>query len=191
MTDEALASLESCLWTLAAGLLYLPVANGAIFWLLLRSGEYGVRAHTLGFSPARDVALGLAAGGGMALAWVVFARRTLAGQRLSLALSGWPQRPPPGRLWTTSLAAVGEELLFRAVLQPMVGPVAATLLFAAAHVPWRRTLWAWPLTALVSGAVCAALYAVTGAVLAGVVAQVVLGLTSTSRAVLRTRATVS
>jgi membrane protease YdiL (CAAX protease family) len=49
-------------------------------------------------------------------------------------------------------SAVGEEWLFRGVLQSWVGPVLATLLFAALHFPYRSGLLPWTLFALVLGA---------------------------------------
>lgn len=51
-----------------------------------------------------------------------------------------------------SLSALGEEWLFRGVLQPWIGPVPATLLFGGLHFPYRPGLLPWTLFALVVGA---------------------------------------
>ncbi|HDQ13999.1 MAG TPA: CPBP family intramembrane metalloprotease [Sediminispirochaeta sp.] len=48
-------------------------------------------------------------------------------------------------------SAIGEEMLFRGALQPIIGILPATLLFALSHFPLRRELWIWPLYALVMG----------------------------------------
>ncbi len=57
--------------------------------------------------------------------------------------------------WLAVLSGIGEESLFRGPLQVALGPVPATLLFAAAHGLGNRRLWPWPLFALVAGGVFA------------------------------------
>lgn len=49
------------------------------------------------------------------------------------------------------LSAFGEEVLFRGVLQPRVGLLLATVLFAALHFPVRRALLPWTAFAFVLG----------------------------------------
>jgi len=58
-------------------------------------------------------------------------------------------------LWMALASSVGEELFFRGLLQPLIGPVWATALFAMAHVPMERRLWTWPFFAFAVGAVFA------------------------------------
>lgn len=48
-------------------------------------------------------------------------------------------------------SSIGEEAFFRGVLQPWLGLVNATLIFAAVHVPMSRKLLAWPFFALAIG----------------------------------------
>ena len=55
------------------------------------------------------------------------------------------------------LSGMGEEALFRGPLQAALGPVLATLLFAALHGLGNRRLWPWPLFAALAGGVFAAL----------------------------------
>ena len=52
--------------------------------------------------------------------------------------------------------------------------VLGVVLFAGAHLPVDRNLWLWPVFALVVGALFAALYEVTGAVLAPATAHFVI-----------------
>jgi membrane protease YdiL (CAAX protease family) len=54
------------------------------------------------------------------------------------------------------LSALGEEILFRGVLQPRVGLLLASVLFAALHFPYRRALLPWTGFALVLGLVLGA-----------------------------------
>lgn len=60
--------------------------------------------------------------------------------------------------WTTAdaasvalLSGLAEEALMRAVLQPLIGLLAAAGLFALLHVVPDRDLWLWPVFALVLG----------------------------------------
>lgn len=50
-------------------------------------------------------------------------------------------------------SSIAEEAFFRGVLQPWLGLVNATLIFAAVHVPMSRKLLAWPVFALAIGLV--------------------------------------
>lgn len=54
-------------------------------------------------------------------------------------------------------SAAGEELLFRGVIQPKLGLIAASLLFALSHFPVRKELILWPFYALTMGLVLGAL----------------------------------
>lgn len=71
-------------------------------------------------------------------------------------LQAWQARLVSG--WTTAdavsvsvLSGLAEEALMRAVLQPVIGLIAAAALFAVLHVVPDRGLWLWPVLALVLG----------------------------------------
>ncbi|MFW5715107.1 MAG: CPBP family intramembrane glutamic endopeptidase [bacterium] len=51
------------------------------------------------------------------------------------------------------LSAYGEELFFRGALQPAVGYLPATVLFALSHFPPQKSMLIWPFYALAMGAV--------------------------------------
>ena len=70
------------------------------------------------------------------------------------------------------LSGVGEELLFRGVLQPWLGPVAATALFAAAHLGPGARFWMWACWAGAAGIAFASMTIHTGNLLAAIVAHV-------------------
>ena len=63
----------------------------------------------------------------------------------------------PRALALALLSGIGEEALFRGPLQVALGPLPATLAFAALHGLGNRRLWPWPLFALAAGSVFAAL----------------------------------
>lgn len=57
----------------------------------------------------------------------------------------------PVMLVVVVAAGIGEELLFRGGLQPIVGLVPAALLFGFSHGGWRKEMWAYAVAATVSG----------------------------------------
>jgi membrane protease YdiL (CAAX protease family) len=163
--DEA--SLVSWTWTATSLVFHLAVINGVVLTLWLTGGEYLLDRRLLGLHPWRSVALGLLLGAGLAATarlpplrpmWVALVRRA---------------SPPSvaGRVLVLAMGAVAEEMFFRGVLFHLAGPIAATVLFAAAHVPSERALWAWPLTGLFTGAVLGALHHDAGGVLGPILAH--------------------
>nr|WP_245301951.1 P1 family peptidase [Symbiobacterium terraclitae] len=59
-------------------------------------------------------------------------------------------------------SALGEELLFRGGLQPLVGLLPAAFLFGFSHGGWQRENWAYVVVAALSGSIFGAAYALTG-----------------------------
>lgn len=78
------------------------------------------------------------------------------------------------RLWqivlVSALAGLGEELLFRGVIQPLTGLVAASVLFGAIHIG-GRTLIGYGIWAACIGALMGGLTLVTGGLTAAIVAH--------------------
>ncbi len=90
--------------------------------------------------PAVQLALGLALGGAYSVVALVDYRRNAGSERMRatvegyscLDLSGW------NPLWISLAAGIGEEVLFRAALQPHIGIWLTSALFALAHVKAYR-----------------------------------------------------
>ena len=98
--------------------------------------------------------------------------RSAAGRALADELARLVGPLGAGRALVLAAASgLGEELLFRGALQPRVGWLVATLLFAAAHFVPLPGLRSWAGFALVAGAVFGALFALTGDLLAPVLAH--------------------
>jgi membrane protease YdiL (CAAX protease family) len=72
------------------------------------------------------------------------------------------------------LSALGEELLFRALLMPMVGLVAQAALFGLAHQLPGRSRWIWVLWASIMGLVLGVLHRTTGSILGPILAHAVI-----------------
>jgi len=60
------------------------------------------------------------------------------------------------------LSGLGEEILFRGAVQPLLGFVPATVLFALSHFPVKRDMWIWPIYALGMGVVLGLLRSIGG-----------------------------
>jgi membrane protease YdiL (CAAX protease family) len=130
---------------------YLPVIMGSLLWLYQVGQEWLVWARLVGDRPLLDAAVGLVVGVGLVVA-SRFGERTGPGARAASVLAHHMGRVTwPGLLAVGCTSALGEELLFRGVLQPTLGLTVAAILFAAAHVPFREELWPWTVQALLHG----------------------------------------
>jgi membrane protease YdiL (CAAX protease family) len=174
---ESLEWLEEWAWNALVVMFYLPVANGAILYLWWTDGPFAVRAHTLGFQPLRDAAVGLAVGLALFTIQAALTPRVPALRGLAQGLGEAIGRPGwIGCLLVAGASALGEELLFRGVIQERLGLAVGVVAFALAHVPWERRMLPWPLLALGSGLVLGLLYERTGAVVAPFVAHLAVNL---------------
>jgi membrane protease YdiL (CAAX protease family) len=68
----------------------------------------------------------------------------------------------PVMLVVVVAAGIGEELLFRGGLQPIIGLVPAALLFGFSHGGWRKEMWAYAVAATLSGTLFGLAYLWTG-----------------------------
>lgn len=162
-------------WLIGTLVFYAPLAAAAVVWIAVRHGEAAVWARVIGSAPGRDVLLGALVGLGVVGA-TRLAHHLLPGIDSMARALGRALGPLSllGCLVLALLSGITEEMVFRAALQPGIGPVWATLVFAAVHAPFERDLWAWPLFALVVGGLFATLFAATGAALAPMVAHIVI-----------------
>jgi hypothetical protein len=130
--------------------------------------------------PARDAVVGLAAAFVLALGnyllltrappnWVVNGVRAVYRETIVPLFGGLR---PLDVILIGAAAGVGEEWLFRGVLQPLVGLAAASVLFGLAHVGGRRML-PFGVWAMGMGLVMGGLAILTGGLTAPVVAHAV------------------
>jgi membrane protease YdiL (CAAX protease family) len=156
---------------------YATLAALAAAWRLLVDGVFPWRLTPApALAPAwQRLALGFGAG----LALVAVSRQatahTRAGRALAAELGRLLGPLSTRRAFAFALASgLAEEAFFRGALQPRVGLVIATALFAAAHYVPRPGLRAWSLFALAAGFVFGALFEWTGDLLAPAVAHAVV-----------------
>lgn len=86
-------------------------------------------------------------------------------------------RPKDGELFLLAAAsALGEEVLFRGAMLDAWGLWVSSLVFALLHIPPRRSLWPWTVSAFVMGLGFALLTWATGNLGAAVAAHFVINL---------------
>jgi membrane protease YdiL (CAAX protease family) len=140
-----------------------------IAWATIAHGSAFAPQHQAWFSaePAHALVIGFAAAFAIAAATVTVTRllvtRTEWARRLHLALRVYVIDLTFSRIVLLSLlSAAGEELLFRAALQPSLGIITSACLFGAVHVPPRGTGLVWPLWATLMGVAFGILYQAAG-----------------------------
>ena len=164
MTDPARVTMVALL---------VQTALGVAGWFGAAAGPWPLR---FGARPLASVAVGMGVGAALAAlmqwlltrppAWIEALRRTVDDQLVPTV-----GRLGPGQIVLVSVAAgIGEELCFRGWLQPLAGPLVASLAFGAAHVAGVRTL-ALGVWATIMGGVLGALVGPTGGIGASMTAH--------------------
>jgi membrane protease YdiL (CAAX protease family) len=132
-------------------------------------------AAARGIAWPSDAASGALAGAAVILASRWLTAHTRAGAALARSLARALGSLSPAQCVVLALASgIAEEALFRGALQPSLGWIGASVLFALAHFVPRRELLAWSAFALAGGLLLGGLYAWTGNLLAPVVAHVLV-----------------
>lgn len=144
----------------------MAVLSIALGWWL---GERNILSRL----PARDTALWVevALGAGCGVAAVALSRmleRLFSwARRLSVAMRDLLGRMDSAAiLWWAAGSAIGEELFFRALLQPWLGLTLTSVLFGVLHMGPDRRYWPWTVMAVGMGFGFGWMYDSTGSVLA-------------------------
>jgi membrane protease YdiL (CAAX protease family) len=105
----------------------------------------------------------------------VMVRRAAWARALHEALRPAVHRAGDGWLLAVALAsAVGEELLFRGLLVPILGVVLSAIVFGALHQIRGQARWGWMAWATVMGLLFGGLFAATGSLAGPVVAHAII-----------------
>ena len=152
-----------------AALFYGSLTVAAILW----SGLRGLDPRFFGHSAVLSALLGaLTAAATVSLGLMAY--RLLHVLR-EVAEELAPRLVDGARRWDLVLVSVfsgvGEEAFFRGALQPLVGLVAASLIFGALHVGPDRRYLVWTVWAVLAGFLFGALYEVTEGLLAPILAH--------------------
>ena len=152
--------------TLAAGLAVV-FCEGHVFthpspWLALDAST----------SLAASVVLGLAFTAVVVATTRVFVSRFGWADRLASELRPFARGLGPADvLLLAILSSLGEELLFRALLLPLIGLLASSALFGIVHQVRGPSRWAWAIWAAVVGLGLGAIFALTGSLVGSLVAH--------------------
>lgn len=157
---------------------YGAVALGALLWGWGR-GNLDLYHHPepwLGLvfpvSTALAVALGVAVGVLVIALTKVFVRRAAWAKRLHGEFRSLLGPLTGGEIAVFAITSgIAEEMLFRGAMQPAFGLLLSGLVFGLVHVGPRRGFLAWTVWATVMGWVFGALYALTGELLAPMLAH--------------------
>src|SRR5690606_27765149 len=84
------------------------------------------------------------------------------------------QLSPAGVIVLAGLSAIGEELLFRGLLQPAVGLLPQALLFGIVHQMRGPSRWVWVTWATVVGLGLGIIFQLTGAIVGPIVAHAIV-----------------
>ncbi len=147
------------MWNVLVVTTYVPIALGCLLWWMWRGEEAEVWLQVCGYDPLRDLAIGV----GIGLVVVLATRLTSPvfdfARRMEDSLVSVVGPISLKTCFVLALASsVGEEFLFRGVVQPELGLVLTSVLFAAVHVPMDRDLLPWPIFAFAIGIIVGSLY---------------------------------
>ncbi|MBC7544004.1 MAG: CPBP family intramembrane metalloprotease [Candidatus Sericytochromatia bacterium] len=143
---------------------FLAIQEGVLLWLgLVVANWQGIHLwHGWSLQPrawGSVVGATLLLVGVNGLIWATSAGLRSAMSRLFDEVLG-PLRPGDF-IWVALLSGIGEEIAFRGVLQPLIGVVLTSVLFALLHIPSPK-LWVYGLWALFASLFLGNLYAWTG-----------------------------
>jgi len=132
--------------------------------------------HVLLPAGLRHLALTVVLGVGVGLALVVLSRRLVVhfawARRLAAELRNIVGELRPGEaLLVAALSGLGEEILFRGVLQPVLGLWITSALFGLLHIGPARHLWPWALMAGIAGLIFGLMASMTGDLVAPILAH--------------------
>lgn len=161
-----------------AAAFYGVLLGAALLWAAVEGRSLlfaSAAARQRGIVPLRDAAAGLAAGAAIVVLSRLLTQRTRWGaalaRRLAVLLGALSLRD----CWVlAALSGVAEEAFFRGALQPRVGLLAASAIFAFAHFAPQRELLPWTAFSLLAGLALGGLFAATGNLLAPVVAHALI-----------------
>jgi hypothetical protein len=170
------------------------VSNAGTAWVAFAYGVLGVTAASIAAALGRDgwaceswlgisgwtgAALSLALGLGVACVTIQATRTMVARATWARALHA-DLRPvvhgqANGALLLMAFASgVGEELLFRGLLTPLLGVVLSSMAFGLMHQVRGRARWAWAVWATLMGLVFASLFRLTGSLAGPIAAHVMV-----------------
>ncbi len=168
-------ALPRSLILIVATACYVPMGLLSIGWIWWRSGWSELGARLWPVHPLAEIGIGALCGLGVVLLCHLarLTLRSVGRLEASFARAIGPIGAGTALMLAVT-SSVGEELLFRAALQPEIGVWLTALVFGALHVPIDRDLWLWPPFAASTGLLLGWLYERNGCVIAPTTAHFVI-----------------
>lgn len=166
-------------WKIAGGYLLLAILATALV-LAVRDGMPWVHPSPwLALGGAGAAFTSGAMGLSFAMALVLFTRLSVArfrwARRLHTELRPVARELGPGHVvLVASLSSLGEELVFRGLLTPLIGVVGSAVVFGLAHQIKGPSRWVWVAWATVVGLGLGAIFTLTGSLVGPIVAHAVV-----------------
>ena len=161
-----------------AGALYAVLFGAALLWTTVDGRSLwfaSLAAQRRGIALLPDAGAGALTGAAVVILSRLLTRRTRWGAALARRLGGLLGALSLRDCWLlAALSGVAEEAFFRGALQPRVGLLAASAIFALAHFAPQRELLPWTAFSLLAGLALGGLFAATGNLLAPVVAHALI-----------------
>jgi hypothetical protein len=169
----------SAAWRVAGGYALLAILASALV-LALRDGMPWVHPSPwLALDAGGAVLTSAAMGLSFSMAVVLLTRVAVArygwARRLHGELRPVARELSPGHvLLVAGLSSLGEELVFRGLLTPLLGVVGSAIVFGLAHQMKGPSRWVWAGWATVVGLGLAAIFALTGSLVGPLLAHAVI-----------------
>ena len=159
---------------------YAALVGGALLWSTI-AGRPLVQLLWTPAANLRLLGVSLGAGLGFGLLIVALSRLMVARLASAQALYAWFAELLGPVSWTdaltlAALSAVGEEVFFRGAMQPSLGLLPTSLLFALVHWPPRLRFASWTIGAGIIGLAVGAITIHTGNLAGAIVAHFVVNL---------------
>jgi uncharacterized protein len=164
-------------WWIAGTVYFLVAAgSGAAMQFGLHRSPFWYPDPWFAISPTEGASISLLAGLALGIAVVVSSRwgvkRFRVARQLKTELHAVVQTiPVRGIVPLAILSALGEELFFRALLQPLIGVVPQAVIFGVIHQTPGAARWLWAGWAGALGLVFGCLFAATGSLIGPLVAH--------------------
>ncbi len=160
---------------------YAALTLTAVGWIYLRTGHWMPASIHEG-RPVLSLALGAAVGLAAVVISDLLTRRYAPLRTLAWELHrllGPVDRPSAFLL--AAFSSIGEELFFRAAMQPAFGYIPTSLIFGLVHIGPNRRFRAWTLSAVLMGFAFGGIVVLTGNLLGAILAHFLINFINLQR----------
>lgn len=131
---------------------YLPMGLGSTGLILFLDGEKVLLSYFSGLYLLYELLFACIFTAVVVISWQLMAERFTVARDFEDTVRGMIKGFSPVTCFELALlSSMSEELLFRGLLQPIIGLVPCSIIFGAIHFPREKALIIWPIWAAVVG----------------------------------------